>query len=97
LPRSFALDVTAFPKQDGANAWKMGHIVVYVAGISLSLSLPFIAIAFSINPLVESAWFKGKKPKGRGSFNKSSIRGWSYRFPGIRQLRKQKADDLCGI
>jgi hypothetical protein len=58
----------------GLENW--GHIVVYVAWISLGLSLPFIVMAFSINPLVENAWSKRKKPESRGDFSKFSITGW---------------------
>jgi hypothetical protein len=60
----FALNVTAFPKQqDGSTAWQLGHIIGYIVGMSLSISIPFVIVAFAINPLLElSGW---KERKGR--------------------------------
>ena len=96
----FALNVTAFPKQaDGTTtAWNLGHLVGYVAGISIGLSLPFIAIAFSINPLVETAWSREKRlqdnrPRSKWSKARDKafnvlIASWLYRLPYFRRRKK---------
>jgi Mg2+ and Co2+ transporter CorA len=50
----FALNVSAFPPgQQNPSPWKLGHIVGYVAGISVGLAIPFVLIAFTINPILE--------------------------------------------
>lgn len=56
----FALNVSAFPPgKNDATSWKLGHIVGYVAGISVGLAIPFVLIAFTINPILEfSEWRK---------------------------------------
>ena len=52
----FALNVSVFPPSQ-QNAWNLGHIVGYVAGISIGLATPFVLIAFTINPILElSKW-----------------------------------------
>ena len=54
----FALNISAFPPgQQPATPWKLGHIVGYVAGISIGLAIPFVLIAYAINPILElSEW-----------------------------------------
>jgi Mg2+ and Co2+ transporter CorA len=71
----FALNVTAFPKQeDGSTAWQLGHIVGYVVGISFGLSMPFIVVAFTINPLLELSGWKERK----GRFKEKASIWWQY-------------------
>jgi Mg2+ and Co2+ transporter CorA len=89
----FALNVTAFPKlADGATtAWSLGHIVGYVTGLAIALSLPFIAIAFMINPIAETVWSTKKTEKQGGPTGKWAkamrktfhflIGSWLYRLP----------------
>jgi hypothetical protein len=65
----FALNVTAFPKQ-----WQLGHIVGYVVGISFGLSIPFIVVAFTINPLLELSGWQERK----GRFKEKASISWQY-------------------
>lgn len=105
----FALNVTVFPKlADGiTTTWNLGHIVGYVSGVSLALSLPFIVIAFMINPIADTVWprnkaRKGKARKGIGLRSKWSravhqifnilIGSWFYNLP---YFRKWKYSDSC--
>src|SRR5439155_3235922 len=78
-------------------SWNLGHLVGYVAGVSISLSLPFIAIAFSINPLVETAWpgeqrLKVKGRKSKWSRIKDKVFGFLvasglYKLPYFKRLK----------
>jgi Mg2+ and Co2+ transporter CorA len=70
----FALNVTAFPKlPDGSTtAWNRGHLVGFVTGLAIALSLPFIIIAFMINPIAETVWSKDQSVSVKGPKNKWS-------------------------
>jgi Mg2+ and Co2+ transporter CorA len=70
----FALNVTAFPKlPDGSTtAWNLGQLVGYVTGLAIALSLPFVIIAFMINPIAETVWSKDKSVSAKGPKNKWS-------------------------
>jgi Mg2+ and Co2+ transporter CorA len=95
----FALNVTTFPKQaDGiTTAWNLGHVVGYVAGLAIALSLPFIVIAFMINPIAETVWSTEKVEKQQGPKSKWTkairkifhflIGSWLYRLPYFRRWK----------
>jgi hypothetical protein len=77
----FALNITVFPKKDGVTAWKLGHIVGIVAGVSIGLAVPFVLVAFMINPIKE---FSDKR---RRPDYKSSAAYWTSLLISIITLR----------
>lgn len=78
----FALNITTFPKgKDGATAWNLGHIVGIVASVSIGLALPFVLVAFMINPIKE---FSDKR---RRPDYKSSASYWTSLLTNIITLR----------
>jgi hypothetical protein len=78
----FALNITTFPKdKDGTTTWNLGHIVGIVAGVSIGLALPFVLVAFMINPIKE---FSDKR---RRLDYKSSAAYWTSLLTNIITLR----------
>jgi hypothetical protein len=79
----FALNVTTFPKlADGTTtSWSLGHLVGWVLGLAIAISLPFIVIAFMINPIAETVWSTDKPPRVKRPTNRWSramVKGFDF-------------------